>query len=109
MVLVQTTLEGARLEVEKLNLNMEQAKTSLSELNRLLVTYLSLARRFGLPDEIMSAIAKIQQLRVTLMAAYQAMKLTQAAILAGGPIAWALAIGGLGLTAFMATDFMMDL
>ena len=106
MVLVQTTLEGARLEIQKLENNIESAKASVVELNSLLTTYLSLARRFGLPDDIMNALAKIQQLITIIRTLRLSLILLQTAT---GPIGWLTAAGSLAIGGMMASDFLMDL
>ena len=82
-------------------MSTSEAVTNISELNRLLTTYVSLARRMGLPENIMDAIAKIQQLRITVQTAYRSIILLETAT---GPIGWLIGLGGLAITGFMLAD-----
>lgn len=86
-----------------LRVDASEAITNIAELNRLLTTYVALARRVGLPENIMDAIARMQQLRIAAETAYRSVMLLYTA---SGPIGWAVAIGGLVLSAFMLSDQM---
>jgi hypothetical protein len=85
----------------KIRVDTSEAVANISELNRLFTTYVSLARRMGLPENIMDAIAKIQQLRITVQMAYRSIMLLETAT---GPIGWAIGLGGLAITGFMVAD-----
>ena len=87
-----------------LEVNVEEATKDITELNRLFTTYLSLARRSGLPENIIEALARIQQLRVAIQTLYTSILLLEAA---SGPIGWLTAIGGVTLGAAMLTDQML--
>ena len=84
-----------------LKLDNSQAAASISELNRLFSTYLSLARRTGLPESIVDALSRIYQLQAAIQALYRSILLLEAA---SGPIGWAIALGGISLSAVMITD-----
>ena len=90
--------EGVRFNLE---VDVHNAARDIADLNRLLTTYVSLARRMGLPENIMDAIAKIQQLRITVQMAYRSIMLLETAT---GPIGWAIGLGGLAITGFMLAD-----
>ena len=84
-----------------LKLDNSQAAASIAELNRLFTTYLSLARRTGLPESIVDALSRIYQLQAAIQALYRSILLLEAA---SGPIGWAIALGGISLSAVMITD-----
>ena len=85
----------------KIRVDTSEAATSGSELNRLFTTYLSLARRTGLPESIVDALSRIYQLQAAIQALYRSILLLEAA---SGPIGWAIALGGISLSAVMITD-----
>jgi len=58
-----------------LKLDNSQAAASISELNRLFSTYLSLARRTGLPESIVDALSRIYQLQAAIQALYRSILL----------------------------------
>ena len=84
-----------------LKVDNSQAAASISELNRLFSTYLSLARRTGLPESIVDALSRIYQLQAAIQALYRSILLLE---VASGPIGWAIALGGISLSAVMITD-----
>ena len=85
---------------------MRQIMPSITELNRLLTTYISLARKIGLPPEIMDFIAQMQQLRVTVQMAIRSIQLFYTV---SGPIGWLLGLGGLAMTGMMVADFTTEI
>lgn len=101
MVLVQTTLEGARLEVQHLKREIEAAKVSMTELNNMFTTYLALCRRFGLPPNIMEFFTLVQQARMAMTGLTRSIQLFYAAT---GPLGWAIALGGLAISGIMLAD-----
>ena len=89
-----------------LELNVEQAISEIRRLETLLFRSIALARRLGLPEDIDSAVYKIQRLIMVVRLAHSTLIAFQTA---SGPIGWALAIVG-GLTAVAsASDFMVSL
>jgi len=86
-----------------LHVDASPAAAELRELNRLLTTYVALARRVGLPPELMDLIAKAQQARIAIDTLTRSI---QYFYTVSGPIGWALGLGGLALTAFMVADVM---
>jgi len=86
-----------------ITVNTSEAVTNISELNRLLTTYVALARRLGIEGNLMDAIARFQQLRIAAETAYRSVMLLYTAT---GPIGWLIGLGGLGLSALMAADQM---
>jgi len=84
-----------------LELNTTQALEEIQELNNLFTTYLALARRMGLPDDIMMALSMIQQMRIAAETAYRSIMLLYTA---SGPIGWAIGLGGIALAGFMTAD-----
>jgi hypothetical protein len=85
------------------NLRVEtsEAVTNIAELNRGLTTYLALAHRMGLPENIMDALTLLQQIRVAAQTAYRSIMMLYTST---GPIGWAIGLGGLALSGFMAAD-----
>lgn len=79
------------------------AKTNITELNKLFTTYLALARRSGLPENIVDAMARLQQYRIAIETTYRSLMILYAA---SGPIGWAIGLGGLALSTFMLADVM---
>ena len=86
-----------------LEVDTSNAKRDLQELNRLFTTYLSLARRAGLPENIVDAMSRIQQLRISIETTYRSLWMLYTA---SGPIGWAIAIGGLAMGGLMLADQM---
>ena len=86
-----------------LKIDTSQTRANITELNTLLTTYLSLARKTGLPPNIIDAMARIQQLRVAFDMAYRSAMLFYGAT---GPIGWALGLGGMAISGLMLMDQM---
>jgi len=72
-------------------------------MNRLLTTYVSLARKTGLPPEIMDMIAKAQQARIAVETLTRSI---QYFYTVSGPIGWLLGLGGLAVSGFMIADLI---
>ena len=87
------------------NLKVDTTETAknIRELNRLFTTYLALARRAGLPENVLDALAQIQQFRVAIETLHRSIMLLYTT---SGPIGWAIGIGGLALSGFMLLDQM---
>ena len=85
------------------SLTVDTSKTAanIKELNKLYTTYLSLADRAGLPEDVVEAMRKIQQLRLAIQAAHRSMLMLQAAT---GPLGWLTGFGGLALSGVMFAD-----
>ena len=86
-----------------LKLDGTQSASEVARLNELLTTYASLARRLGLPENIMGMIRELQQLRITIEATYRSLMLLYTAT---GPLGWAVGLGGLGISGLMLADQM---
>lgn len=87
----------------KLKVDNSQVKGSLTELNSLLTTYLSLTRRTGLPPNIVDLLSRLQQLRLAAQAAYRSIMMLYTAT---GHIGWLMGAGGLALSGVMLYDQM---
>lgn len=86
-------------------INLEPAMENLRQYQTLLYQTMALARRFGLPEDIDSAISKMQRM---IMIANQ-LRLTIIALeAASGPVGWALAGVGLLTTAVTTGEFIGD-
>lgn len=103
MVFVQTTLDGARLEVSKLTGQLSNAKKEAYALNRALTIYVALARDLGVEGDLLEAIAKFQQLRIAAETTYRSLILLYTATT---PLGGAVGVAGLFLGAFMLADQM---
>jgi len=104
MVMVQTTLEGARLEVKAVIIDMEELKKQAMRAQLALYGTLGILRRLGLPDEVNQAMRVVQRMISTL----NMLRLTMIAVqAASGPIGWALALIGISSFALDFGDFMM--
>jgi len=87
----------------KLKVDNSQVKAGITEINSLLTTYLSLARRTGLPPNIIDMLSRLQQLRLAAEAAYRSIMMLYTAT---GPIGWLTAAGGLAVSGLMLADQM---
>ena len=94
------TIDEAREKVRDFE---RDAVPRLTNLNRLLTTYVSLSRKAGLPPEIMDLIAKAQQARIAIETLTRSIQYFYAV---SGPVGWLLGLGGLALSAFMVADIM---
>ena len=86
-----------------LDVDNSMARTSMGELNRLMTTYVALARRAGLPENVMETIRILQQLRIAFEMAYRSAMLFYAAT---GPVGWAIGLGGMAMSGMMLVDQM---
>jgi len=88
-----------------LKVDNSQVVRSISELNRLLTTYISLARRLGIEGDIITAIAAMQQLRIAIETTYRSLMLLYTT---SGPVGWAIALGGIALGGAMAAGVVTN-
>jgi len=77
------------------------ATKSLSELNRLLTTYVALTRRMGLPPKIDEFIRMTLRGKVAVESLIRSIQLFYAST---GPLGWAIALGGMALSGLMLVD-----
>ena len=89
-----------------LELNVEQALSEVRRLETLVVRTLGLVKRFGLPEDINSAISLIQRMTMTIRILHTAMIALQ---VASGPIGWALAAVGITAAAITAYDVAYEM
>jgi hypothetical protein len=89
-----------------LEVNVEKAHENIRKLQTLLYRTLGLFRRLGLPEQIDSAIMKVQRFIAVMNQARLAAAAFQTAV---GPIGWGLAIVGGLSTAVATADFMAEL
>lgn len=101
MVLVQTTLDGARLEVSQLNKVLGELQGNVNKTVILLNGVMGLMRMFTGDSEIASAITKIQRLITSLYMLWHTYNIVMAATGVGLPIAMISFIGG---TAALANE-----
>jgi hypothetical protein len=99
---MSTGCQGGEINYD-LKVDTSKAQTNIAELNRLFTTYLSLVRRVGLPENIMDAMSKIQQLRIMIQTATTAINILYTAT---GPVGWAIGLGGLAVSGFMWVDWV---
>lgn len=92
-----------------LEIDTTNAKANIIELNRLFTTYLALTRRMGLPENVVDAMRKIQQMRIAIQTATMAINILYAAT---GPVGLAIGLGGLAMAGFeiagVAEDVAME-
>jgi len=84
-----------------LELNVEQALSNLRRMETLLYRTMGLIGRMGLPENIDQAVAKIQQLIMTIRLLHSAIIALEAA---SGPIGWAFAGVGIATAGFSLAD-----
>lgn len=89
-----------------LDIDNAKATASMMELNRLLTTYVALARRGGLPPDAIEIIAIAQRMRLAVQSLIRSIQMFYAA---AGPLGWLIGLGGIGLTWFMAYDIGTEL
>lgn len=88
-----------------LQINVDDTLEQARKLQTVLYRGLGLMRRLGLPEEIDSAIAKVQR----LISILNMLRLTMIAVhVAAGPIGWALALIGVATFALDFGDFVME-
>lgn len=110
MVVVQTTLDGARLEIEKVQGNLKDLEHQLLRTQTLFFQYMYLLRRMGLPENADAVVSKLTQLIRVLAQARMALLAFQAARMAAGdPLAW-LTFGATAASfAYDAGDLWQDM
>lgn len=84
-------IDEAREKVRAFKTEAASAKTEVYEMNRLLTTYIALGRKIGSP-ELTFLINSFESLRIKVEMAYRSL---MAFYTIGGPIGWAVGIGGL--------------
>jgi hypothetical protein len=89
-----------------LELNVEQALSSIRRIETLLYRIMGLLRRMGLSEDVEKAVLSIQKLIMTIRLLHTAIVALEAA---SGPVGWALAIVGMGTAALSASDFLAEM
>ena len=90
----------------EITVDTHKAADQITELNDLLTMYVALARRAGLPPEILKAIRILQQLRI---AAEMATKSVLAMYASTGPVGWLIAAGGVATSVYIYSDTLMEM
>lgn len=96
---------GGELVEVKIRMDTSELAANIVTLNRLLTTYVSLARSMGIEGDIIDAIAKLQRLRVAAETAYRSVMMLYTAT---GPLGTAVGVGGLILSGFMMAESARD-
>ncbi len=89
---MSSNIAEAKARVLALKEEIEKTKVSISELEHLLFRYIALARRCGLPDDAVQAIALIQR----LISIVKMLRVSLAILTATTPIGWINLLTGLG-------------
>jgi len=97
-----SSIDEAREKVRAFRTEVESAKSHAYEMNRLLTTYLALARRLG-NEDLAVLIGVFQKARITIEMAYRSL---MAFYTISGPVGWLIGIGGLVVTGLMLADSM---
>ena len=90
-------------ELREFNRESQKAIVNFNELNRAARTYLALARRSGLPENVMQAITSVYQLETAFRLAYRSAMMLYAGT---GPVGWAVGLASLALSGMMLADQM---
>ena len=96
-------IDELRERLHALQEQAEQTEVSLNDLNTAWRRYLALARRVGLPEPIMDAMTRLQQLNIAMRTLYTSALMLQTV---SGPVGWATAIAGVALGTVMLADQM---
>jgi hypothetical protein len=102
-----TLLSGVEAKTTKINSDMPQTKNALatfSQLERVALRYLTIARQLGLSDKINSAMQQLSQLVIMLRMAQMSFNM----LMLGTPFGWAMGAAGLIVTGLSVTDFSMN-
>jgi len=103
---MSSNIKETREEVRGLKRELAELSPDIRELNRGFTTYLALARRAGLPEDIIDALARMQQLRISIEMAYRSLMMFYAA---SGPFGALIGLGGLAVSAFTLADLATEL
>lgn len=103
MVLVQTTLEGARLEVNKTISNMEKLGDTADNLERILLRSMAITRRMGLSEDLSKGIEIMAKAIITAKQLQIALQMAWAAT---GPWGLAFAVMGGVITGISTVDWI---
>ena len=100
---MSSNVRETRREVLNLKDVIDKTTISFNEMNEAYRTYLALARKTGLPENIMQSLVTIEQLRVAFrLAKTSALEFYYAT----GPIGWIIGFGGMALSGLMLADQM---
>ena len=89
-----------------LEINVEQAFSTVRKLELIAYRTINLLRRMGLPENVDDAIAKVQRFIMTVRLAHSAILAFEAA---SGPIGWIMAGLGIAATVLTAGDIAREL
>jgi hypothetical protein len=104
---LMTLLNGVEARTAKITSDMPQTKQSLatfSQLERVAVRYLALAKRMGLPDNVTQAVDVLSRLVVMARMAQMSFDM----LMMGTPFGWAMGLAGLAMTTVSVVDFGMN-
>ena len=100
---VRRQVTELKKDLQEFNKESEKAIVNVNELNRSARTYLALARRGGLPENVMQAITSVYQLDIAFKTAYRSAMMLYGAT---GLLGIATGVGGIALGVLMLVDQM---
>jgi len=100
---LSSNVREMRDEVRQLKQELNETRVTMVEMERLMFRYFALARRFGLPENMMEAIVSLQQMITTVRMLRTSITLLYTAT---GPIGWLTALGGATMGLMMLGDQM---
>jgi len=103
IVTMSTDIARLREQVRGLKVDLQEVTVNITEFNRLFTTYLALARRTGMPENIAEFLSRVQQMRIAVQTLHRSIMLLYAS---SGPVGWAIGLGGLALSGIMLADQM---
>lgn len=87
-----------------IRVDVSEATDSLRTLEEIMLRYLALARRLGLPEDLNAAINVAQRAAVNMAQLERTMLLFQAALVGAGPLGWLAFAAAAGITALSFAD-----
>jgi len=107
--IMTSNIKEMKSEVQDFERDLERAQSRIENTRMQLITYMLLLQRLGLPPEAEKAISLLVRTRMTAEASARALYLLQAATLAGGPVAWGMALASTGVALLGYTGIVMAL
>lgn len=107
--IMTSNIRDMKRELDDFDKDLQRVQSRVENTRTQMRTYLILLNNMGLPPEAEKVISLLTRTEITAQQTIRAMYLLQAATLAGGPMAWGIALATTGVALLGYTGIVMDL